>query len=200
MGSYGWWVSDDNFYASGRGGQNIKVYPSYNAIVVTTASGFDYQQIEPLLVAAFVNPNKPLPANPASVTKLEETLPVLAQAPNPWPNNPIPEITKQISGKTYEFVPNSVGLETIRLEFGDPEAAIFYLKLQGQDETWTVGLDGNYRISPDGQGLRGYWENPQTFILQIFEEGLSTRRLFFKDDRVKINFPESGFDLEGRME
>jgi CubicO group peptidase (beta-lactamase class C family) len=197
---YGWWVSDDNFYASGRGGQNIKVYPSYNAIVVTTASGFDYQQIEPLLVAAFVNPNKPLPANPASATKLEETLPVLAQAPNPWPNNPIPEITKQISGKTYEFVPNSVGLETIRLEFGDPEAAIFYLKLQGQDETWTVGLDGNYRISPDGQGLRGYWENPQTFILQIFEEGLSTRRLFFKDDRVKINFPESGFDLEGRME
>ena len=197
---YGWWVSDDNFYASGRGGQNIKVYPSYNAIVITTASGFDYQQIEPLLVAAFVNPNKPLPANPASVSKLEEVMSDLARAPNPWPDNPMPEITKQISGKTYVFGENSVDLETLRLEFEDPEAATFYLKLQGQDETWTVGLDGNYRTSPDGQGLRGYWENPGTFILQIFEEGLSIRRLFFEDDRVKINFPESGYDLEGRME
>ncbi len=48
---YGWWVSEDSYYAFGRGGQNIKVYPAYNAIVVTTGSGFEYDQISPLLTA-----------------------------------------------------------------------------------------------------------------------------------------------------
>jgi len=31
---YGWWVSEDSYYALGRGGQHIKVYPSLKAILV----------------------------------------------------------------------------------------------------------------------------------------------------------------------
>lgn len=34
---YGWWVSEDDYYAMGRGGQAIKVHPAYNAVIVTTA-------------------------------------------------------------------------------------------------------------------------------------------------------------------
>jgi CubicO group peptidase (beta-lactamase class C family) len=196
---YGWWVSDDSYYASGRGGQNIRVYPAYNAIVVTTARGFDYDEITPLLAAAFIDPEKPLPANPVNVAKLNETLPILAQAPEPWPDNPIPEMAKEIAGKTYIFGTNSADLESLRLEFNDPKAGIFYMKIQGQDVVWTVGLDGKYRLSPDGQGLRGYWGDPQTFILQIFEDGLNTLELFFDGERVKISSSEPGLNFEGRI-
>ncbi len=197
---YGWWVSQDNYYALGRGGQNIKVYPSYNAIVVTTASGFDYDQIDPMLSAAFVDPDKPLPANAAGVAKLEAMLPALAQAPNPWPVGPLPEIAKAISGKTYVFGPNAVDVATLRFEFNDGAEATLYLNLEGVDEIWPIGLDGKFRLAPDGQGLRGYWADPQTLIIEIFEDGLSSRRLHFEDDRVEISLPELGLRFEGQAE
>jgi CubicO group peptidase (beta-lactamase class C family) len=196
---YGWWVSEDSYFAVGRGGQYIRVYPSFNALVVTTASGFDYDQIEPLLVAAFVNPDEPLPANPANVAKLDSTLTALAQAPNPWPVGPLPEIAKAISGKTYVFGPNAADLATLRLEFNDTIEATLYMKLQGSDEIWPIGLDGKYRLSPIGQGLRGYWADPQTLVIEVFEDGLSTRRLHFEDDRVEISSPELGLRFEGQI-
>jgi hypothetical protein len=197
---YGWWVSDDNYYAFGRGGQNIRVYPDLGAIVVTTASGFDYDQLAPLLTAAFVDPDKPLPANPAGVTKLDETLTTLAQSPTPWPVGPLPDTAKAIAGKTYLFEPNAVDLATLRLEFNDTAEATLYMTLEGLDVIWPIGLDGKYRLSPTGQGLRGYWADLQTFVIELFEDGLSTLRLRFEEDRVDINSPELGFGFEGRIQ
>lgn len=84
-------------------GNDSKVYPSYSAIVVTTASGFDYDQIDPLLSAAFVDPNKPLPANPANVAELDATLTALAQAPEARPVGALPDTAMAISGKTYYY-------------------------------------------------------------------------------------------------
>ena len=197
---YGWWVAEDSYYALGRGGQNIRVYPSLNAIVVTTASGSDYDQIVPLLVAAFVEPDEPLPANPTNVAKLESTLTAVAQAPSPWPVGPFPETARAISGKTYVFGPNSADVATLSIEFNGPDVATLYMNRQSSDEIWTIGLDGEYRLSPDGQGLRGYWADPQTFVIEVFEDGLSTRRLHFKDDRVEISSPELGLTFEGQIE
>ena len=51
----GWWVSDDSYWALGRGGQHVKVYPAFNAIVVVTAAEFDFDQLEPLLYSASPN-------------------------------------------------------------------------------------------------------------------------------------------------
>jgi hypothetical protein len=197
---YGWWVSDDSYYALGRGGQNIKVYPGFNAIVVTTASGFDYDQIEPLLVAAFVDPDEPLPENPASVAELDATLNALAQALTPWPVGPLPDVAIAISGKTFVFGPNTADLATLRLEFNDTSEATLYMKLEGSDVIWPIGLDGTYRLSPTGQGLRGYWADPQAFVIEVFENGLSTRRLHFEDDRVEISLPELGLRFEGQLQ
>jgi len=197
---YGWWVSDDSYYALGRGGQNIKVYPGFNAIVVTTASGFDYDQIEPLLVAAFVDPDEPLPPNPTSVAELDATLNALAQAPTPWPVGPLPDVAIAISGKTFVFGPNTADLATLRLEFNDTAEATLYMKLEGSDVIWPIGLDGKYRLAPDGQGLRGYWADPQAFVIKVFEDGLSTRRLHFEGDSVEISSPELGLRFEGQIQ
>jgi hypothetical protein len=195
---YGWWVSEDSYYALGRGGQNVKVYPAYNAIVVTTASGFDYDQFNPMLVAAFIDPNKPLPANPAGVAKLETTLTALAQAPQLWPIGPLPDTAKAISGKTYVLEPNALDVATLRLVFSDNAQATLYMNLQGRDVIWPIGLDGEYRVEPDGKALRGYWADPQTFIFELFEDGLSSFQLHFEDDRVL--FDALGRKIEGQVE
>ncbi|MGD2147848.1 MAG: acyltransferase family protein [Anaerolineae bacterium] len=197
---YGWWVSEDSYYASGRGGQNIRVYPSFDAIVVTTANGFDYDQIGPMLTAAFIDPEKPLPANPNGVAELEATLTKLAQAPEPWPVGPLPDTARAISGKTYLFGPNAVDLASMRPAFMDTDEATLTMRLEGADVVWPIGLDGRYRLSPVGQGLRGYWADPQTFVIQVFEDGLSTIRLHFEADRVEIASPERGFAFEGQTE
>jgi CubicO group peptidase (beta-lactamase class C family) len=194
---YGWWVSEDSYYAMGRGGQNIKVYPAYNAIIVTTASGFEYDQLQTLLTTAFVDPRKPLPANPAGVAKLDATLTALAQAPHPWPVAPLPDTAKAISGKTYVFGPNAAGVTTLRLEFSDPAAATLYMKREGVDVIWPIGLDGKYRLAPRGQAARGYWADTQTFVFEVFEDGVSTFRLHFEADRVLIDSP--GLKFEGQV-
>ncbi len=196
---YGWWVSDDNYYAMGRGGQTIKVHPAYDAVVVTTAHGLEYDQIVPLLTDAFVSPDQPLPANPDGVAKLDATVDTLAQAPHPWPTGPLPDQAKVISGETYVLEPNAIDLATVKLEFDDAAQATITLQLQGHEQVWPVGLDGSYRLGPDGQGLRGYWADRETFALEIFQEGLTVRRLRFEDDRVEINFPELGSTIKGRQ-
>jgi hypothetical protein len=72
------------------------------------------------------------------------------------------------------------------------------MELEGVDVIWPIGLDGKYRLSPIGQGLRGYWADPQTLVIEVFEDGLSTRRLRFENDRVEITSPELGLRLEGQ--
>ena len=62
-----------------------------------------------------------------------------------------------------------------------------YLKRQGSDVIWKIGLDNKYRLSSDGLELRGYWEDPQTFVIEVFDIGLSTLQLHFTDDRVQID-------------
>jgi CubicO group peptidase (beta-lactamase class C family) len=195
---YGWWVSNDSYYAFGRGGQNIKVMPSINVIVVTTASSFDYDQIYPLLARAFTDPNKPLPENPIGVEKLGSALNSVTQAPHPWQTGPLPDIAKTISGRTYVFEPNTLDLASLRLKFSSNNEATLYLNLEGKDMIWPIGLDGKYRVEPEGRALRGYWADSQTFDFEIFEDGLSSFQLHFEDDRVIIN--GLGVKVEGQVE
>jgi len=195
---YGWWVSEDSYYAYGRGGQNIKVMPSFNTIVVTTGSGLEYDEVAPYLIEAVVDPAKVLPASPAGVAKLNVALTALVKPLRPLPVGPLPDTAQAISGKTYVFKPNSALVDTLSLQFDDSAEATMYLKRRGSDVIWRIGLDNKYRPSSDGLELRGYWEDPQTFIIEVFDVGLSTRRLYFTEDRLLINTP--GAKIEGQVE
>lgn len=55
----------------------------------------------------------------------------------------------------------------------------------------------NTAWKPDGKALRGYWADPQTFIFEIFEDGLSSYQLHFEDDRVLLDGP--GVKGEGQV-
>jgi CubicO group peptidase (beta-lactamase class C family) len=195
---YGWWVSDDSYYAFGRGGQNIKVMPAINFIVVTTASSFDYDQISLLLAASFIDPDNPLPADPEGAAQLESALAEIAQAPHPWQTGPLPETAHEISNQTYLLEPNGLDVASLRLKFKGEEEATLYLNLDGRDLTWPIGLDGEYRVEPDGRALRGYWPDAQTFVFEIYENGLIRYQLHFSEDSIILETPNN--KINGQVE
>jgi len=183
----------------GRGGQNIKVYPALNAIVVTTGSVFDYAQLDPILEAAFVSPEKPLPPNSQGAASLNALLAGLTQGPGLQPAASLPETAKVVSGRTYACESNPTGITALRFVFNDLKTAEMYMQRYGRDTIWPIGLDGKYRMAPEGPTL-GFWEDSQTFILLIFDIGTLTRQVQFTGDELQLDIPEDGITLECRVQ
>jgi CubicO group peptidase (beta-lactamase class C family) len=192
---YGWWITSENdqvdYSAVGRGGQYIKVIPYLDLVIVATGSGFDFDEIEPLIAPALVDPNKPLPANPDGVASLNATLITITQAPEPKPVPPLPETARTISGKTFVFEPNPLQLKTLRLDFNDSDEAGIEITFYDNQSSRSggVGLDGVYRMSKGRNnldaGYRGYWNDSQTFVTEV--EEIANRDAFI----VQLHFEGS---------
>ncbi len=204
---YGIWVArsaapDDSYFAVGRLGQFVRVYPSYNAIVVITAEGLsDYDEVGPRIGAAFLSLDKPLPANPAAVADLNATVEELAQSPA-FRISKVPATASAIAGRPMVMESNPLNVTGLRLEFNDATLATLYItRSAGGDEVWPIGLDGNYRVSPvSGEAVRGYWSDPQTFIISTFEEGVVTYQFHIDGERVEVSSPEEGWTLKGQIQ
>jgi len=112
----------------------------------------------------------------------------------------LPDTAQAISGKRYVCEPNPAGVTSLRLEFNDPEEASMYLRLNDREVTWLIGLDGKYRLSSDGKALWGYWEDPQNFVIEIFDIGLQTLRLNFEGNHLEARIPEEGLTFEGQVQ
>jgi CubicO group peptidase (beta-lactamase class C family) len=92
---YGWWLQTDEpaaYSAVGRGGQRIIVVPQFDLTIITTGGGFDFDEIEGLVVATLADTEQPLPANPEGVAKLNAAVKAVVQAPTPQALAPLPEI------------------------------------------------------------------------------------------------------------
>jgi CubicO group peptidase (beta-lactamase class C family) len=203
---YGWRVTEDSYYATGRGVQKVIVLPSLNSIVVMTGGGFESDDIDPYLRAAFIDPEKPLPPNPTGVEQLTAALTTVAQGPAPQPVPPLPSTASAISGSTYVLEPNPVNIRSVRLDFDGSSQAVFYLEVAYEPSTRVagVGLDGVYRQSRIGRPTvaTGYWEDDQTFIVDYLEgPGLEayTFRIRFEGDQVFFGFPGLG-SFEGEVQ
>jgi CubicO group peptidase (beta-lactamase class C family) len=185
---YGWWISDGltgpSYDAVGSGGQRITVDPTLNLIVVTTGGGFNFDDVVPYLVSAFMDLKNPLPANPTGDATLAEVLAELPQPPDPQPTPPLPAVVGEISGKVFHFNPNPFLLESLRLDFNtSAEATVQFGFTDGQQTTAAlVGLDGVYRMTQGLNldrafhvfadfknltvGMRGAWVDKNTFRLE----------------------------------
>lgn len=191
---YGWWVANDSYFAAGHFGQYIRVYPAENVVVVITARGFDHKTIEPVLGAAHVSPDKPLPANPQGLAKLNALLSELPQGKGSEPVVSSPALAREVSGKTYDCEPNGVDVTRMRIEFNDPaEAKLYISKKDSTDVIWPIGLDGKYRMCSEWKGLRGYWQDAQTFNIQFFYNlGPLNRQWQFEENQMVVSLPDMG--------
>jgi CubicO group peptidase (beta-lactamase class C family) len=204
---YGTWVGrdtppNDHFSAVGRLGQYIRVYPSYNAIVVITAQGLgDYAEVGDLLGAALLNPEKPLPPNSTAQAKLDAALKKVSQA-DPFAVTDLPETASTITGRRIVLEANPLRVTEARFEFNDPNVARLYVTKNGGDnEVWSIGLDGKYRFSTvSGEAVRGYWADSQTFMAESFEDGFVSYRFRFDGDQVIVESPDRGVTLRGQLE
>lgn len=227
---YGWWSSTSSsgksFFAEGKGGQVINVNPGYNAIVVTIGGGFVYDDIVPYIVAALLDPENPLPANPAGVAELQQVVATLALPPAPQALQALPAVADAISGKSFRVDQNLLGIELVRLDFMDPSQANLQITYTDgtQSPLGVIGLDGIYRLTPgmnldrafhrfvDFQdlsvGLRGAWSDAQTFLLEydtIVNYYFYRVQMHFEGDRISLVLSEERtgapqLTIEGRME
>jgi CubicO group peptidase (beta-lactamase class C family) len=210
---YGWWIDAKNgsFQASGRGGQLVQVFPALDAVVATTGGGWSPGEATDLIGPALVDPHAALPANPAGVAHLRETVASLLQPPAPTPVPPLPAIAKLVSGKTYAFDSNPLGMATLRLDFaGTADAKLTVVAAERTIPGAAVGLDGVYRLAPAQYGfpcgLRGTWTDNQTFELEydeIANLNAYVLQMRYAGDTVALavrdRTSDATFDVAGRV-
>jgi CubicO group peptidase (beta-lactamase class C family) len=172
--SYGWWITDENGSVSavGRGGQYIKAVPTFNAIVVATGAGWEYDQIDPLLLASVVDTENPLPANPEGIAKLNAALKTIQEKPAAQAVPPLPAMARAISGKTFVIDPNLARLTTLVFDYHDSAEGSFIATFDnGQPPlSEVIGMDGVLHMFKGENGLpagnRGHWADASTFIFE----------------------------------
>ena len=208
---YGIWVDPkgSDFDAVGRGGQRISVSPGGGFIVVTTGGGFEWDDIEPLLVGTVGDLQKPLPPNPDGVASLRAAEAAVAQPPAAKAPAPLPPVAQEISGKTFVFAANPLGIESIGFDFDggtNPAEATMRIKTAGSDlQTWPLGLDGVLRMSQGPydlpQGTRGEWVDDKTFVAEYDNIGNNDHiflRMRFAEDTVSVEAQETAHELGTR--
>jgi CubicO group peptidase (beta-lactamase class C family) len=218
---YGWWISKPSeeiqYYAAfGRNEQRIFVFPSINALLITTGGGFDYDTVAQYIVASIGDLEDPLQDNPAAVEELNNTVVELKQYTESEPVPPLPEMAAAISGKTFIFEPNGLNLEYLSFNFDDENKAILQLKMATEliPRKVSVGLDGLWRLSISGNPAvsRGYWVDDKTFILEYsdlinYSEGPGSDnfsfKMYFEKNNVIIEIltpvSAAGLTIEGHL-
>jgi len=201
---YGWWLYPDKkpseFGANGRGGQRIAVWPEKDMVVVVTGGGYSGDPVLPA-VASAIKSDAALPENATGVESLRNRIREAAKAPAAEGVSPAPSIGSQISGINYELPQNPSTLERIGLQFDSKtrSEARVNLRYRGQDVSIPVGLDGVYRIGPNGPlhllaGARGRWTSGSEFLLDVnFISNINHYALAmrFSGDSVDIAMNES---------
>jgi CubicO group peptidase (beta-lactamase class C family) len=209
---YGWWIMTRDaipqFAASGRGGQRIAVFPTLDAIAVTTGGGMNPGDALDLVGAAFSD--RPSPENADGTTKLRAAIAAMSEPPAPKAPRSLPPIAKIISGETYQLEPNPLAMKTIRLDFGgSTEARVSMTFSDGRPpRSGAIGLDGVYRLSRGENGLpagiRGSWADATTFDAEydtIANLDAFDLKMRFTANKITINAKErtyeSGVTLTG---
>lgn len=198
-----------SYAAVGRGGQYIIVVPVLNMIAVTTGGGFgDFDQIAPMLLAAFGDIEQPLPANLTGIAQLEAAVTRVMQPPAPEAVAAFPDTAKAISGQNFVFEPNPTTIEILGFEFNDAGQTTFHFAAGGNEMlSGPVALDGVYRLFPGKydlpMGLRGHWADERTFVLQydsIANNDHGTLRMRFEGDHVVIESLETAHEVSVTFE
>jgi CubicO group peptidase (beta-lactamase class C family) len=203
---YLWTVypNEDRYAALGLAGQQLHVLPKQNLVVVFTSGLPVYGEAPQLndLLKTYILPaaksNTALPANPASVARLTADIQAAANPKQPVPELPL--LARSISGKTYLMDDNPLGWQTMTFDFqAGPDIATVTIENGQVSQQEDIGLDNLYRETPGTGGLRGRWENDNTFIAEQIQPGQIVEyeyRLVFTGNNLTIELRERVFGGE----
>jgi CubicO group peptidase (beta-lactamase class C family) len=214
---YGWWIMSGDevpgYAATGRGGQRIGVFLTLGIVAVTTGGGIEPGEVLERIATAMVSPGTALPENPEGRLALDAALAAVRKPPTPVAPAEPPPLAAMVSGRTYRFEPNPLGLASLTLEFDRAEAAGFAMTFSdGQPpREGEVGLDGVLRTFPGRDatttGMRGGWTPEGEFRAEYDEIAMIDAfdlLLAFNDDRLvmtaKERTYEEGITLLGRAD
>jgi CubicO group peptidase (beta-lactamase class C family) len=198
---YGWWIGTQElsgaYFAAGRGGQRVVVWPEKDLVVITNGAGFDPVQLAPLLLAAFKS-NQPLPENKIAYALLQEKIALALTPPKPTTHRELPLQADKVSTRTYVFEPNLLDIERISLTFEGQDEAELVLQLGSKEIKAPVGLDGIYRfveLSPEDPTLaiKGHWINDNEFVIDYTEaNGIQHFQVtsLFRDDKITMKIED----------
>ncbi len=165
---YQWWLQKDpaRFEALGRAGQRITVIPGLGVVMVFTGGGFEPKDVGDRVGQA-LRSDKAIPEDPEGFAVLQRKVAAAAAPPAAQPVAPLPDTARQVSGKVFALEQNPMGLRAISFAFDEGDTAVFGLRTD-REESWPVGLDGVYRVSPGAPGsspvgLKGLWKSEQEF-------------------------------------
>jgi CubicO group peptidase (beta-lactamase class C family) len=195
---YQWWVDDDMFMMQGYGGQFVYVLPAQDLVVVFTGALPQHRFYTPrnLLsnyIETAVIADHALSANPAAAARLDSLVRALGRV-SKEPLRPAPGLEQAVSGRTFEFAENKMGLRSLVLHFTrDSSEAELEFVVGAAAASITIGLDGVFRFSElYGQrwACRGRWVNGETFTLEQEAVGKVLRR------RATLNFQGDTLSFE----
>jgi CubicO group peptidase (beta-lactamase class C family) len=174
---YYWWIDSFGGYsAHGFGGQYVFVLPKLDMVVVFTGGIADpdfpapHQLVKTYLLPA-AQSAQPLAANPRMDDQLTTEIKNIQNTEKPA--MPLPDIARQISGKTYRLVGVSPAGWPTEITFtfpGDETYTTSSLTTNGEILTVTGGLKNVFYMNKRGPEsktivpMRGYWQDERTFI------------------------------------
>ncbi len=208
-----WRLDNAGYYmAVGYGGQYIFVIPNKNMVVVFTGIhvGYDFFRANTLLknyiIPAAIS-SVPLPENSDKYQQLSSTFNEIASSNSAKPVPSLPELAIKISGKTYNFEENVLGLKSLTFNF-NKKSDVMYIDWHGIRGKFSliVGLDDVYWIQGSGVvrwARKGAWIRKDTFLLYYHNVGNTIKgvaTMVFENDKVSAEFKSTDdviFSLRG---
>jgi len=195
------WVYPDKraFQANGLNGQLITVFPDLDVVAVTTAREYVNRTNLIDTVAAAAKSDAALPPNPDAAEALANAIKDAA-VEKATAVGPTPELASAISGKTYQFPSNDIGLKSLTLYLTGPDPHLEYeLSLPNSARfDAPIGLDGHFRkglptligVNPGHiPALKGNWQDGQTFEIDSEDIGQGRKIKYrFSFDGTKLHF------------
>ncbi|MDH2386654.1 serine hydrolase [Bradyrhizobium sp. CER78] len=192
-----WTIPDKHIFMTvGYHCQVIMVMPERDIVAVMTASNFcSFGKLADEISGA-IKSDQALPDDAAAAEQLAKAIADVSTE-KPTPVGAPPAIASAISGRTYKFPDNNLGIKTLTLFLADENPRYVVETNAGdparRDLNGPIGLDGLYRKSaPTFLGVRavkGAWTDERTLVVDLQYVGLGdawTWTLTYDGDKVAL--------------
>ncbi len=193
---YQWWIRPQgDYYALGWGGQQIRVFPDQDMVLVITSGSSGNEILHDDLVDQFILPaivsDHPLASILDNDNRLNNALDKLA-APELHTFSARSSLADQVTGKEW-LVTGMGDWSMFSLDFSGEESALLTLTTDGDPILLEVGLDGYFRITDTiiygPVAMLGYWNSDDTFVIEqqnLREADRRTTFITFTDDQASL--------------